>query len=246
MMDDTAWDDLQLFLQVATAGGLSGAAVRTGISAPTIGRRMLALENALGRTLFERSHQGYRLAHEGEVLLAHVRTMAAAGIADWRFTLPIVTLAAESWIAGFLADHAGALRTPPDTFRLCCRGGIDDLAFRGMHVMVMHAPPSGGNYASLRSVTMRYAVYAARTVPAEAASRWIAMATETARTPPERIGDPVASLDHPIHIVSHDDERQRPEVRLVIERLSVLLRTHAQALNGGPASPVPPGFASVS
>ena len=61
-MNGAGWDDLQLFLNVATEGGLSGAALRTGLSAPTIGRRMLTLERTTGRTLFVRSQQGYRLS----------------------------------------------------------------------------------------------------------------------------------------------------------------------------------------
>ncbi|CCE99729.1 hypothetical protein predicted by Glimmer/Critica (plasmid) [Sinorhizobium fredii HH103] len=49
------WEDLRLFLHVAEQGGLAGAAEKTGISAPTIGRRMLALERATGRALFVRA-----------------------------------------------------------------------------------------------------------------------------------------------------------------------------------------------
>ena len=44
---DTDWDDLRLFLHVAEQGGLAGTATLTGISAPTIGRRMLALERQI-------------------------------------------------------------------------------------------------------------------------------------------------------------------------------------------------------
>lgn len=42
------WDDLHLFLAVAREGGLSPAARATGRSAATLGRRMLALERAMG------------------------------------------------------------------------------------------------------------------------------------------------------------------------------------------------------
>ena len=55
-MDETSagWDDLHLFLAVAREGGLSPAARATGRSAATLGRRMLALERAMGRELFVR------------------------------------------------------------------------------------------------------------------------------------------------------------------------------------------------
>lgn len=279
-MDETAWDDLQLFLHVAMAGGLSAAAARTGLSAPTIGRRMLALEKSLGRSLFERSQQGYRLAHDGEILLDHVRAMqaAAGGIAGWRFEFPIVTLAGDSWMAGFMADHIDVLRAPSDRFRLCCRGTTEELAFRGVDVSLLPKAPAGGNVAALRSIGMRYAVYAARQAPAETTGRWISMSTDTARLAPERwvfenheaeihtwttsfdllhrlvrngagrsllpvfvgdadpglerIGEPVAALDHALYIVSHDDERHRPEVRLVIGRLAALLKAKAGLFSG--------------
>jgi DNA-binding transcriptional LysR family regulator len=279
-MDETAWDELQLFLHVATAGGLSAAAACTGISAPTIGRRMLALEKSLGRSLFLRSQQGYRLAHDGEILLQHVRDMqaASAGIANWRFRLPIVTIAGDSWTAGFMADHIDALRTASDAFRLCCHDGIDDLAFRRIDVALLPERPSGGNLAALRSVTLRYAVYEARREPEAPAGRWISIATERARGPAERwvfehheaeiatwttsfdllhrlvrsgagrsllpvfagdadpmlrrVGAPVSELDHALFIVSHDDERHRPEVRLVIERLAALLKDRASLFCG--------------
>lgn len=71
-MKDVNWDDLKLFHIVASQGGLAGAASLTGISAPTIGRRMLLLERSMGRTLFIRSPQGYRLAPDGVTLLERV------------------------------------------------------------------------------------------------------------------------------------------------------------------------------
>ncbi|WP_318530220.1 LysR family transcriptional regulator [Rhizobium sp. TRM95796] len=127
------WNDLDLFFHVATQGGLTGAAIATGVSAPTIGRRMLGLERQLGRTLFIRSPQGYRLAHDGAVLLDHVRVMrrAADSIVEWQrgaFALPIVSIAGDAWIAGFLADHAQAIRGQDDAFRICCKSahtGLD-------------------------------------------------------------------------------------------------------------------------
>ncbi|MEK1901875.1 MAG: LysR family transcriptional regulator, partial [Rhizobium sp.] len=85
-MKEASWDDLQLFFHVATSGGLTGAAARTGLSPPTIGRRMLALERATGRTLFRRGPTGYLLAKDGETLFERVLVMqeAAEAIADWR------------------------------------------------------------------------------------------------------------------------------------------------------------------
>jgi DNA-binding transcriptional LysR family regulator len=187
-MDGAAWDDLQLFLHVATEGGLSGAASRTGLSAPTIGRRMLTLERTMGRSLFVRSQQGYRLAHDGEILLEHVRAMekAAVSIADWHkeaFALPIVSIAADGWVAPFIAKHIVDIRGPGDSFRLCCQSahsGID-LTFRKADIAVLGERPPSGNLAVRPSVTMSYAVYGSATAP-RAEERWISLGTESSHS----------------------------------------------------------------
>jgi DNA-binding transcriptional LysR family regulator len=192
-MTDSAWDDLKLFLHVAGEGGLTGASLRTGLSAPTIGRRMLALERVLGRALFVRSQQGYRLAHDGEILLEHVKDMqkAAENIADWHrgaFTQPIVSIASDPWIAGFVADHVGHVRTRGDAYRICCqtaRPGFD-LTFRAADIALVRERPQTGNLAVLRSVGMRYAGYRAASLDEGNDIRWISMSTDISFTPAEK------------------------------------------------------------
>lgn len=191
-MNTAAWDDLQLFFHVALQGGLSGAASCTGMSAPTIGRRMLALERTTGRTLFVRSQQGYRLAHDGEILLEHVRTMqrAADSIADWHkdaFALPIVSIAADDWLAPFIAEHAMDIRRSDDAYRLCCQSvhtGID-LTFRRADVAILGERPVNGNFAVRRSVTMSYAVYQSAASPVTD-ERWISIGTEHSHAPADK------------------------------------------------------------
>src|SRR5580658_7896631 len=55
---EPAWDELRTFLQVVRGGSLSGAARRLGLTQPTVGRHIDALEQALGVTLFTRSPRG--------------------------------------------------------------------------------------------------------------------------------------------------------------------------------------------
>ena len=192
-MTDSAWDDLKLFLHVATEGGLSGASLRSGISAPTIGRRMFALERTLGRALFVRSQQGYRLAHDGEILLEHVRGMqrSADSIADWHrgaFTLPIVSIASDPWVAGFVADHIGEIATRDDSYRICCkaaRPGLD-LTYREADVAVVRRRPETGNLAVQRSVGMRYTAYRAANLPEGNDIRWISLSTDISFAPSEK------------------------------------------------------------
>jgi len=52
------WDDLQILLALLRSGSLSGAAQSLSVNASTIGRRLDALERALGVQLFERRSDG--------------------------------------------------------------------------------------------------------------------------------------------------------------------------------------------
>lgn len=75
MQQTLDWQDLKLFAAIARGGGLAPVARETGISAATLGRRMTALETALGERLFARGSRGYSLTREGENLFDHVAQM---------------------------------------------------------------------------------------------------------------------------------------------------------------------------
>lgn len=60
------WDDLRVFLAVARAGSLSGAARALGVNHSTVFRRVGAFEAELGARLFERLPSGYVLTPAGE------------------------------------------------------------------------------------------------------------------------------------------------------------------------------------
>lgn len=63
-----SWDDLRVFLAVARAGSLSGAARTLGVNHSTVFRRIGAFEAELGVRLFERQPGGYLLTPAGEEL----------------------------------------------------------------------------------------------------------------------------------------------------------------------------------
>ena len=60
------WDDLRMFLAVARAGTLSGAARDMGVNHSTVFRRIGAFEESLGVRLFDRLPHGYALTAAGE------------------------------------------------------------------------------------------------------------------------------------------------------------------------------------
>jgi DNA-binding transcriptional LysR family regulator len=76
MMPD--WDHLRVFVGVAAHGSLSAAGRSMGISQPTVGRHIQALEDSLGVRLFQRTVRGLDLTDTGRDLLEHAREMAAA------------------------------------------------------------------------------------------------------------------------------------------------------------------------
>ncbi len=72
------WDDLKVFLAVARAESLSGAAKSLRLDPATVGRRIARLEQDLGRSLFLKSPQGYQLTPPGTALLARAETAETA------------------------------------------------------------------------------------------------------------------------------------------------------------------------
>ena len=75
------WSDIRIFLAIARARSLNGAARLTGQSQPTMGRRLKALERSVGDTLFQRGAEGFVLTDEGALLLAHAERMEQESLA---------------------------------------------------------------------------------------------------------------------------------------------------------------------
>ena len=75
------WSDVRIFLAIARARSLNGAARLTGQSQPTMGRRLRALERSVGNALFQRGAEGFVLTDEGALLLAHAERMEEESLA---------------------------------------------------------------------------------------------------------------------------------------------------------------------
>lgn len=73
-----SWDDMRVFLAVARAQSLSGAAPQLRMDAATVGRRIARLEDSLGAALFVKSPQGYALTDLGARMRAHATEAEAA------------------------------------------------------------------------------------------------------------------------------------------------------------------------
>lgn len=79
-MTETAlpWDFYRSFLAVLDGGSLSAAARHLGLTQPTIGHHIEALEAGLGVPLFTRSPRGLTPTETARLLRAHAETMARA------------------------------------------------------------------------------------------------------------------------------------------------------------------------
>ena len=72
------WSLVQSFLAVAEEGSLSAAARSLGLSQPSVGRQIHALESSLGLALFTRQRRGMALTEAGAALVAPARAMREA------------------------------------------------------------------------------------------------------------------------------------------------------------------------
>jgi DNA-binding transcriptional LysR family regulator len=73
------WNDIRYLVAVADLGSTLAASRLLRVSQTTVARRLHALEDAAGISLFDRNQGGYRLTPEGEALLGEARAMTAAG-----------------------------------------------------------------------------------------------------------------------------------------------------------------------
>ncbi len=75
------WSDLRVFLAIAREGTLGAAARKLGQTQPTMGRRLQALEHALGHKLFQRTSEGFVLTDEGAAVLNHAERIEEEALA---------------------------------------------------------------------------------------------------------------------------------------------------------------------
>ncbi|MDK4701044.1 LysR family transcriptional regulator [Rhizobium sp. CNPSo 4062] len=74
---EPSWDFYRTFLAVLEHGSLSAAARELGLTQPTVGRHILALEQSVGAELFTRSQQGLLPTDTALVLKPYAETLAS-------------------------------------------------------------------------------------------------------------------------------------------------------------------------
>lgn len=167
------WNDLRYFLAVADTGSTLAAGKRLRVSQTTAARRIAALEQELGLSLFERSPSGYALTPVGEALLdranrvgevaAEFADAAAAQLRDISGTVKLTTIDifAETILTPILnklREAYPAIRIEIDT-SLETRdlaAGEADIAFR------RNSSPKGGGLVGRRIADDHWNVYCSK------------------------------------------------------------------------------------
>ncbi|MEM8730200.1 MAG: LysR family transcriptional regulator [Pseudomonadota bacterium] len=161
-MNEIDWDNLRLFLAVARSGGLGPAAARTGKSPPTLGRRMLELERALGRDLFLRKPRGYDLTEDGADLLSKLEGLEARVMELGNDeSVPMIKISAGTWVTRVLVGAVDQIRgSRPIRLRFMASEDMADIGRREAVIGIRNRRPDGSGLAGRKIGQVRFAVYA--------------------------------------------------------------------------------------
>jgi len=167
-----SWDHYRTLLAVLAEGSLSGAARTLGLTQPTVGRHIEALEADLGAALFTRSVGGLAPTEAALALRPHAEAMAAAAEAlvrtasgDAEAVRGVVRVTASDvmgvevlppMLAGFHEAH------PQVVIELALSNRQEDLLRREADIAVRMARPSQGALLAHRIGSVRLGLYAHR------------------------------------------------------------------------------------
>src|SRR5262245_55787578 len=197
------WDQVRVFLAVARAGQLAGAASRLGLDVSTVSRRLDRLESELGVHLFDRTREGTVATAAAEAMLPAAEDMerglaqfaAAVGAVEptaqgmVRLTAPHGV--ADAFIAQLLARFAR--RFPRVAVELDASVGYADLTRREADLALRATRPRSGDLIAVKLVStpalpMTSPAYAAELgrLKRWSAARWIGYAADLAQIPTAR------------------------------------------------------------
>jgi DNA-binding transcriptional LysR family regulator len=166
------WSDVRVFLALWRGRTLSAAASRLGVNASTAGRRLAALEEALGVRLFDRTPDGVLPTHAAEQLVGYAEQLehAANGLGgavsgfeaapEGTVRLTATPAVAENLIAPAIARLRK--RYPGLVLEVDASIPYADLARREADVAVRLNRPSSGDLVSVKLADVPSVIAAAR------------------------------------------------------------------------------------
>lgn len=171
-MDMPDWSLIRSFLAVAEARSLSAAARATGISQPTLGRHVQAIEAVLQVAVFARTAQGLTLTEAGQALMPAARAMQAAAA-----ELALTARGRAEGIAGTVRITASRVVSyallPPVLARLRAEepgiqidlvpsDATENLLFGEADIALRMYRPTQGDLVARHIADLRLGLYAAR------------------------------------------------------------------------------------
>lgn len=169
------WDDLRLFLAVARAGSLSGAARSLGVTHSTVFRRIGAFEARLRVRLFDRLPGGYALTQAGEemrnsvIRIEEEITALALKVTgqDQRPTGTIRITTTDLLAVGVLPRHVAAFRAewPEIEIEVVVADRVLDLTRREADVALRIGNPGQETLIGRRVGRLAFAAYTAADRP---------------------------------------------------------------------------------
>lgn len=169
------WSDLRVFLAIAREGTLGAAARKLGQTQPTMGRRLQALEHAVGHKLFQRTNAGFVLTDEGAAVLSHAERMEEEALAFQRQLTGqekqldgMLRLTASDWFAEYLLASVIAefsQQHPRVVVELLSDSRFFSLSRREADLAFRITPFDEPDVVSRKLLHMPYGVYVAAGAP---------------------------------------------------------------------------------
>jgi len=169
------WSDIRIFLAVVRTGTLGGAGRTLRLSHPTIGRRLRALEEDTGQTLFQRTSDGFVLTDAGEAILALAERMEESALAMERLLAGegdqldgMLRISSADWFGTYVLPPVLArfsLSHPKVVVELVTGARLFDLSRREADVVFRIVPFHQPDIVQRRLLSMQYGVYAASSAP---------------------------------------------------------------------------------
>ena len=168
---DVNWDDLRILIAAAKSGSLAAAARELGVKHTTVGRRLDALEEALGARLFLRDRTGLSLTGSGaEVVRQAAEIAQLVAIIERTASGPdggvsgTVRLTTSESFTGFLVRRLARLRAryPELVVEVLTTNARVDLLSRKADLALRFMPTSEPDLMQRRVGEMGWALYASQ------------------------------------------------------------------------------------
>lgn len=167
------WEDVRFFAALARHGTLAATARNLKVTHAAVARRLASLEATLGRSLFARKREGFRLNAAGAAALGEAAQMELAACSLHAARHPLKTAVsggvsglvritvARVFADGFLAERLGSLTKchPGLELEIVATSRHLGLARRQAEIALRLARPAAGHLVARRVATLDYGFY---------------------------------------------------------------------------------------